>query len=383
MRARRVLIASSVLADSRSRARLGRMLPRVAADAVEVVADGEVEASLRRLGARAALERGGLAGRLRAKDLVAFTRFAFADVFPGYSWQELRDGRRERGRGVLCHTAVEIQSAVGCAFDCSYCPYSRFVCVRLDVERFVDRVAELAARRRGQSLYKLNNRTDTFGLEPEYGLSRALVERFAALDGKYLMLYSKGAEVDDLVDVDHRGKTIASFTLTPEPVAALLEPGAPPPSARLAAIEKLAGAGYPIRVRLSPIVPLRGWREAYASLERLGAVAAPDMITLWTLSMIELRELDRIVPVDALDPELRADAERASGDMRGEKGAPFPPPARAAIYRAIAELAADRCPTARISLCLETPDVWDALADMVVPRRGAQFACNCGPRSCP
>jgi len=65
----------------------------------------------------------------------AFTTFAEGDVFPGYSWRELRNGARERKRhGVLCHSAIELQSTIGCAYDCTYCPYGAFVCARLDVE---------------------------------------------------------------------------------------------------------------------------------------------------------------------------------------------------------------------------------------------------------
>ena len=75
---------------------------------------------------------------------------------------------------------------VGCPFDCAYCPYTSFVCVRLDVETFVDRVEALVKSRPSQTLWKLNNRSDTLALEPEYGLSAALVQRFARLGGPTL-----------------------------------------------------------------------------------------------------------------------------------------------------------------------------------------------------
>lgn len=306
-------------------------------------------------------------------------------MFPGYSWRELRDGARERKRnGVLCHSAIEIQSAVGCAYDCTYCPYGAFVCARLDVERFADDVAALTLSRPAQTLYKLNNRTDTLALEPQHGLAKALVERFASLDGRYLLLYSKGDAVDHLVDLEHRQKTVASFTLTPAPVAELLEKSAPPPAARLAAIAKLARAGYPIRVRFSPIVPVRGWREAYQELVRaLAKVAEPELVTLWTLSMIELDALERIVPLDALDPGA-LDAMRAGEDAtRGQKGAPLPAALRAELYREIATMVREVSPTTRVSLCLETADVWDAAGAVVVPRDRRSFVCNCGPRASP
>lgn len=349
------------------------------------MSDDAVEHALMAVGPRNTLERGGLERRRDQKNLVVFARLGDGEVFPGYSWRELRNGARERdAHGVLCHTAIEIQSAVGCPFDCTYCPYTSFVCVRLDVEAFVDRVSELALARPSQSLFKLNNRSDTLGLEPEYDLAPALVERFAELDGQYLMLYAKGAEVDALVELDHRGKTVASFTLTPEPLARLLEPGAPPLSARLAAMTQLARAGYPVRARFSPIVPLRGWRDVYGDLvSRLFEAATPELVTLWMLSMIAVEDLGAIVPLELLDEEALTAARLAADQMRERKGAPFPPRVRTLVYREVAEMVRASSPGTQVALCLETAEVWNAVGPAVVPRRGSGFICNCGPRATP
>jgi spore photoproduct lyase len=273
---------------------------------------------------------------------------------------------------------------VGCPFDCAYCPYTSFVCVRLDVETFADRVVALVKERPSQRLWKLNNRSDTLGLEPEYGLAAALVERFANLGGPVLMLYSKGDAVAHLAGLDHGGRTVASFTLSPDRVAALVERGAPAPEARIHALGVLHRAGYPTRVRLSPIVPLAGWRADYDELlARIAEAGTPELVTLWTLSMVELAELPRIVPLAALDPELLAAAREAAPRLAGDKGAPFPEAARAAIYGELIARVRARLPEARVSLCLESPDVWDALGDALPPRRRGGFLCNCGPRATP
>lgn len=351
----------------------------------EVVSDEALEAALRDVGPRQSLRRGGLERRGRHKDVVAFGTRSRPEVFPGYSWRELRDARGEwRRHGVLCHSAIEIQSTVGCAFDCTYCPYGSFVCVRLDVERFAAEVAELAMERRAQALFKLNNRADTLALEPELELAPALVETFAALEGKYLMLYAKGDAVAHLAGLDHRGKTVASFTLTPGPVAALLEVGAPPPERRLAAMGLLARSGYPVRARFSPIVPVRGWRTLYRDLvAALASECEPEMITLWTLSMIDLGDLAGIVPLEALDDDVLAAARAGAATLTGQKGGPFPPAHRAAIYREVAAMIRAELPETRVALCLETPEVWDSVGEGLTPRRGARFLCNCGPRALP
>lgn len=385
LQAERIVVAKSLLADSACHDRLDALLSRVDGPAPEMVTDQQLTAILATHGVREHLQRGGLERRGHHKELVALARLDGEEVFPGYSWRELRNGRQQaEEQGVLCHSAVEIQSAVGCPFDCTYCPYTSFVCLRVDVEHFVERVTQMTSERRSQRLFKLNNRTDTLGLEPEYGLAPLLVQRFAELEGKYLMLYSKGDEVDALLDLDHQRKTVACFTLTPEPVARLLEQGAPPPAARIEAIGRLARAGYPIRVRFSPIVPLQDWRQAYGNLiDRLYAVANPELVTLWTLSMVEMEELVRIVPEAALDQEIVALARAARERMQGRKGAPFPPGVRAELYNTIAKLLRARSSVTQVSLCLETSEVWDRAASTVVPRAGSDFLCNCGPRATP
>jgi hypothetical protein len=158
LRADRVVIARGVLADPKCRARLDAMLPRVETPRVDVLDDDAVEAELVELGTRQGRPRGGQEGLESAKALVAFARFGDGrEVFPGYSWRERRDGRAQaREHGVLCQTAIEIQSVVGCPFDCAYCPYTSFVCVRLDVETYADRVVALVKERPSQTLWKLS-----------------------------------------------------------------------------------------------------------------------------------------------------------------------------------------------------------------------------------
>ncbi len=373
------------LNDRQCRDRIDALRSRIVADTVEVIADDELDSVLRAIGPREELTRGGLTQRGEHKQVIALARLDGEEVFPGYSWREMRDGGREaRMRGVLCQTAIEIQSVVGCPFDCTYCPYSTFICARVDIERFADRVARLTAELSGQELFKLNNRSDTLGLEPELGLAPLLVERFAELDGKYLMLYSKGENVKALLGLEHRRKTIACFTLTPARIAELLEPGAPPTSARIAAIGQLAKAGYPIRVRLSPIVPLLDWHNLYNDLIRdLIAASEPELITLWALSMIDVENLDNIVPLEEIDPRILSDAQQAAMTMRGKKGAPFPPTTRASIYRDVAAIIHDHSPRTRVALCLETPEVWESTGDLIVSHSKKRFICNCGPNATP
>ena len=366
--------------------RVEHMLDSINADVVEWLDDEEVELKQASLGHRNALPRAGLKNLNRKKQLVVFSRLANRDeIHPGYSWRDRRSGRNQWQRyKVRCQTAVEIQSVIGCPFDCSYCPYGTFLSVRVDVENFVDRVMKLVKQNRTQTLYKLNNRSDTLALEPEYQLSSRLIERFASIPRKYLLLYSKGVEVDHLLDLNHGGKTVACWTLTPDIVAQQIEPTAPSLASRLEAMEKMAASGYPIRVRFSPIVPVHDWQQVYSELiQALKQKATPEMVTLWTLSMIPPDQLSRFVPTNMLDPKILEAIRKNKYATKGQKGAPFSQTTRIAIYREILSILKRELPHTKRAICLESKGVWEGLGSLIPPYSRGKFHCNCGPRSCP
>jgi spore photoproduct lyase len=63
-------------------------------------------------------------------------------------------------------------------------------------------------------------------------------------------------------------------------VARNFEPGAPAPHERLAAAQQLKDAGWRIRVRLDPLMPLPNWQRDYAAIiERINALQ-PEIVTL-------------------------------------------------------------------------------------------------------
>jgi spore photoproduct lyase len=62
------------------------------------------------------------------------------------------------------------------------------------------------------------------------------------------------------------------------------EVGAPTFERRLNAAHRVQQAGYPVRIRLDPIVPFDGWQDAYAdTIDRIFEKISPDRITLGTL----------------------------------------------------------------------------------------------------
>jgi len=77
---------------------------------------------------------------------------------------------------------------------------------------------------------------------------------------------------------------IVSFSLNAFDVARRWEKGAPGPKQRIGAARKLQDAGYTIRVRIDPIVPVENWERRYKELiEHLFDNIEPERITIGSL----------------------------------------------------------------------------------------------------
>jgi len=97
-------------------------------------------------------------------------------------------------------------------------------------------------------------------------------------------MLTKSDYIDNLLDIEGQQSTIVSFSVNPPYVSERWEKGAPPPQRRLAAAGELAAAGYEVRLRIDPIVPVPKWKQRYRGLlQRIFNTFRPERITLGSL----------------------------------------------------------------------------------------------------
>ncbi len=185
----------------------------------------------------------------------------------------------------------------GCEFGCKYC-YARYTheFMELDGGEFEKKIfakqnaGPLLAR---DLLAKLQPATSNFEApehiaigtatdpyqpaEREFGVTRAILEQLAEREGLSLSITTKSDQVVRDIDVLRRIAARSSLSInvsitTPRPrLARLLEPRAPRPDLRFAAIRKLREAGIHAGVFVMPILP--GITDREADLERLAQMA--------------------------------------------------------------------------------------------------------------
>ncbi len=370
--AKTVYVDPGVRAQDNCRARLVRVLAHVKCDDVREY-DRE---------AREAFERVGQ--RRHGKDefgddaVIAFT------TYEPERERRYYHRRDEAGRhGGVCRQAMELNPVFGCVFRCAYCGFGRSIHFTLDVERFMEKVPELFRRNPTQTLYKYSNMTDLPPFEPELDAVAPMVRLFARDPKRYLMLFTKSDNVDFLLGLDHGGHTIVSWSITCETASRLVDRRAATMAERIEAMRKCQAAGYIVRARLSPIVPVRDWRREYTALvETLFANARPDIVTLELLGWMECDDLVRIIDREMLDAKALAAAEAAKDEMKRFHWGPFTEDTHIEVYRFLIETVKRVSPGTPVAVCHGTTRVWQELGSLM-GMTPENYICNCGPTSAP
>jgi spore photoproduct lyase len=175
--------------------------------------------------------------------------------------------------------------AEGCPAHCQYCylagslsgpPVTR---VYADVDEILAGltayVGEGTARRRPEegTTFEASCYTDPLALDHLTGSWRRAVEHFGAWDAPVQLRWTtKYDDVAPFVSLPHAGRTRVRFSVNAPAVTTRMEGGTARLEDRVAALGRLASAGYPVGLTVAPIMPVPGWREEYGRL--LDLVAA-------------------------------------------------------------------------------------------------------------
>ena len=196
---------------------------------------------------------------------------------------------------VVCPHFLELKWAYGCPYDCAWCylkgtfrfhngkilpgfKIKDYDKVRLHVEEFLDKVDEPEILNAGEIADSLmyENSASSF--------SKFIIPIFEKQKEHKVLFVTKSDRVKNLLEINPHRQVIVSFSLNAIPVAGKWEKGAPSVTRRIAAAEKLIKAGYKVRIRIDPMVPILDWRKYYIDLiDSIFAKFVPERITLGSL----------------------------------------------------------------------------------------------------
>jgi hypothetical protein len=207
---------------------------------------------------------------------------------------------------------------------------------------------------------------------------------FARQPNAWLMHYTKSANVEPLLGLKHGGHTIVCWSLSAHTQSRLIERDTATAEERIEAGHRCQQAGYHVRYRLSPIVPVRNWRQENRDLIRLlFSRVRPDVISLLTLSRFPDYDIvERCLDTSLLDERFLAAMRLRPDEVRDRLYGPIPHALRKEMYLfCLREIrAAD--PTVPVSICLETHEMWRELGEEL-DLDPAAYPCCCGPHCVP
>jgi len=198
-----------------------------------------------------------------------------------------------RSTNIVCPHFLELKWAYGCPFDCAWCYLKgtfRFLPtgtkpvvksydkIESHIRRFLSELTTPEVLNTGEIADSLMSEGSS---QP---FSKFIIPIFESQSRHKVLFLTKSNNIRYLLEINSHNQVIISFSFNADEVARKWERGAPPVARRIEAAKELTEAGYEVRIRIDPIVPIPDWEEHYTSLvDQIFASFTPERITLGSL----------------------------------------------------------------------------------------------------
>ena len=200
---------------------------------------------------------------------------------------------------IYCYKFWQLVVAGGCPYQCAYCflqtvPWFRFRpeelygLVYTNVDDMVAEIQKWLADPIPKMLIA-GELQDGLVFDSAYkktsgkALTHHIIPLFAAQKRHRLIFLTKSTQIQHALELQPTPQVVFSWSVNAEEVGAKWEHGAPLPSERFAAAQKMKKAGWPIRFRLDPMIPYPDWKKGYGEAIRRINALSPEMVTLGSL----------------------------------------------------------------------------------------------------
>jgi len=263
----------------------------------------------------------------------------------------------------ICCGYYVINAISNCPMDCSYCVLqgylnNPFLTLYTNWDELLQEVEGfLSMGRNPLSRLGTGELSDSLALETLFPVSRFLASYFAERENGILELKTKSANVDPLLPLNHRGRTVVSWSLTPQPLIGEEESGTASLNERIDAAKRCQEAGYPLGIHFDPMIDYEGWEKGYEELVDFLFSRIDPKRTIW-ISMGGFR----------YPAQLKGIAEKRFPKTRIFLGELFPgrdgkfrylKAIRVEMYRKMVKWLKEVSPDFFIYLCMESREVWN------------------------
>lgn len=92
------------------------------------------------------------------------------------------------------------------------------------------------------------------------------IEEFGKRGRGHITFPTKFDMVDNLLSLNHQGKTVIRMSVNPEEIINKVEFGTSRLKGRVEAINKMCEAGYKVGILIAPVILVENWKELYKNL---------------------------------------------------------------------------------------------------------------------
>ena len=267
---------------------------------------------------------------------------------------------------------------MNCPMDCVYCilqaylnnPWLSFF---VNVEELFEEL-DSAFAAEPERFWRIGTGefTDSLALDRLTGLSRRLVAYMRDKPRAVLELKTKTAEVDNLMGLDHGGRTIVAWSLNSRQISDREELPTASLAQRLAAAARCADEGYMLGFHFDPIIYHPGWQEGYEeTISRLFAAVDVESIAWISLGCLRFLPVLRSIATERF-PGSRFFHEEFVPGLDGKNR--YFRSLRVEMYRFLAQRILAVAPDICVYLCMESEEIWYEVFRFIPADRGGLAA---------
>lgn len=264
----------------------------------------------------------------------------------------------------ICCRVTVLKSVQNCPFECSYCFLQNYLNdgITKTIEDIGTLMNEVKAKTLSETWRLIRIGTwelgDSLALENKTGQAAALIGEFSELDNAVLELKTKSDCVDPILSIDHKGKTVVSWSLNTDHVIETEEHGTAPLERRLEAMYKVVKAGYLTGLHFDPMVLHEGWESGYKLLvKKVFDTISPERVAWISIGSLRFNpEMKKKIENNYPDNRLTCEEMVLGNDAKMR----YVKPLRVNMYRSLYnELQKYITTDNLVYLCMERWDVWD------------------------
>ncbi|MGD8235441.1 MAG: hypothetical protein PVJ65_04780 [Chromatiales bacterium] len=214
------------------------------------------------------------------------------------------------GYGVGGDSNYYFSHMLNCLYDCRYCFLqgmyrSANYVLFINYEDFLDEMDSFVMPGR-QTWFFSGYDGDSLALEPVTGFAASILPWFEQRPDAWLELRTKSTQTGSLLSRNPLPNIVTAFSFTPEPVWKATEHRVPTVEKRARAMTQLARAGWPIALRIDPLIWHSDYEKHYSELFQQLFRHLPETmvhsVTTGTFRMPQpfFRNMERLYPEEPL-----------------------------------------------------------------------------------